>query len=130
MRIGATGTQHGLFDAAEQLEGERAAREHLSIDERFIAFHAANPRVYRLIVMFARQLRDRGYPYAGIGHVVERVRWEIMLTEIMLTTTDPSNPRGFKINNDYRSRYARLVMHQEPDLRDFFRTRVLPSRGQ
>ena len=38
-----------------------------------------------------------------------------------------SKPTEFKLNNDFTSRYARLIMQQEPDLEDFFEVRVLRS---
>ena len=43
----------------------------------------------------------------------------------MMTTSDTS---GFKLNDHYTSRYARLIMEREPDLRGIFRTRKLMSR--
>lgn len=35
----------------------------------------------------------------------------------------------FKLNNDFRSRYTRLLMQQEPELQGFFETRTLRERG-
>lgn len=34
----------------------------------------------------------------------------------------------YRCNNDYTSRYARLVMRQEPALKGFFLTRELKSK--
>ena len=51
----------------------------------------------------------------GIATLYERARWEITLT-----TTDPD----FKLNNDYRAYYARLLMLCEPDLEDMFNLRA------
>lgn len=89
-----------------------------TIQRRFEEFHRLNPRVYELLARFAKQLRERGYRHAGIKFLVERVRWEIMMT-----TADPASE--FKINNNYTSRYARLLMLNEPSLRGFFELRRL-----
>jgi hypothetical protein len=34
----------------------------------------------------------------------------------------------YKLSNDYRSRYARLIMEENEDLRGFFRTRALQTK--
>lgn len=103
-----------LFDYAETLEGRP-----VSLQARFEEFHKANPLVYELLVRFARQLKATGREHCGIKLVWERMRWEIAMT-----TRDPE---GFKLNNNYHSRYARLVMAQEPDLAEFFHTRQLTA---
>jgi hypothetical protein len=88
-----------------------------TIDARFQSFHADNPRVYELLVRFSLQLKHRGYEHAGISLIWERMRWEMSLETV--------DPDGFKLNNDYRSRYARLLMASVPSLEGFFRTREL-----
>jgi len=45
------------------------------------------------------------------------LRWERAMK-----TTDQTE---WKLNNNYTSRYARLIMEQEPDLEGFFVTRGL-----
>lgn len=45
------------------------------------------------------------------------------LVQIELKSKDP-----FKLNNNYTSHYARLVMNNESDLRDFFELRNLRAR--
>lgn len=106
----------------DEMAVERAtiARRTETIEARFQSFHRENPRVYDLLVLFARQLKARGYETAGIRMVWERMRWEVAIT-----TTDPD---GFKLNDHYHSRYARLIMEQEKDLDGFFRTRELRAR--
>lgn len=99
----------------EAIEAAERARKS-SLAARFRLFHRENPVVYKLLVQFARELKGKGHASAGIALIWERMRWEVMLS----TTTDP-----FKLNNDYRSRYARLIMEQEPDLAGFFETRAL-----
>jgi hypothetical protein len=82
--------------------------------EKFEEFHRENPRVYRMLVHLARQWTASGRDVVGIARLYERLRWDIALA----TTGD-----DFKVSNDWRSFYARLIMWREPDLRDLFRLR-------
>lgn len=83
---------------------------------RFEEFHADNPRVYEVLVSLARQwVASTGRHKLGIATLFERARWEMALA-----TTDPD----FKLNNTWRSWYARLIMAQERDLAELFDTRV------
>jgi len=90
-------------------------KNELTIQERFEKFHSENPKVYEILVRFAREAKQAGQKKLGVKLLVERARWELMF----FTKTDD----GFKINNSYTSRYARLIMDQEPDLKDFFELR-------
>lgn len=92
--------------------------EQRSIEQRFTDFHEKNPGVYDELVKMARQLRSRGYQHVGIELIWSAFRWNRM----MHTTADEY---GFKLNDHFRSRYARLIMAREPDLADFFHTRTL-----
>ncbi len=89
-----------------------------SYQARFLAFHRANPQVYRELVRFAREARNYGKRVLGIRLLWERVRWELMIV-----TRDENS--SFKFNDHYHSRYARLLMDREPDLRGMFRIRKL-----
>lgn len=89
-----------------------------SIDQRFLEFHLNNPSVYTELVRMARQMQARGYRKIGIELLWAAYRWNRMLA----TTPDDYN---YKLNDHFTSRYARLIMAQEEDLRDFFRTRTL-----
>jgi hypothetical protein len=91
-----------------------------TIAEAFDRFHSANPWVYDALVKLARDLRRRGRDRVGIGMLFEVLRWQWFMT-----TTDAAS--DFKLNNNYRSRYARLIMDREPDLADMFSTRILTS---
>lgn len=89
-----------------------------SIDERFAAFHDENPHVYTELVALARRAHARGYRRIGIELLFAKLRWDRM----MQTRADAF---GFKLNDHFTSRYARLIMEQEPDLDGLFRTRAL-----
>jgi len=88
-----------------------------SIQERFEVFHAANPSIYDEIVYLARRAKVRGHDRIGIEICFGALRWNRLV--------ETTGERGFKLNNDFRSRYARLIMEQESDLARFFETRDL-----
>lgn len=81
----------------------------------FNDFHSANPHVYAALVKLARKAKSLGAMKIGIEYIFNIARWELMLA----TKSDDD----FKLNNNYKSRYSRLIMKQEGDLKDFFTTR-------
>lgn len=83
-----------------------------------IRFHLANPHVYDELVGMAREAKSHGATKLGIGQMFEVLRWNV---GIQTDTWD------FKLNNNYRAFYARLIMGEEPDLEDIFETRELRS---
>jgi hypothetical protein len=89
-----------------------------TLDDRFHAFHAENPHVYAALREKALELVAAGRKRLSIKMLFEVLRWEHLLT-----TTDPD----FKLNNNYHSRYARLLMDRNPTLRGVFETRELHS---
>lgn len=88
------------------------------LDLEFEAFHRANPRVYATLARLARQAVAAGKRRVGI-----KMLWEVMRWEMWITTTDDA----FRLNNNWPSRYARLLMQREPDLAGLFETRELRS---
>jgi hypothetical protein len=86
-----------------------------SIDEAFAVFHAENPQVYEELKMLALRARRRGATRIGIGMLFEVLRWR----QTLRTDGD-----AYKLNNNYRSRYARMLM-REPELAGCFETRGL-----
>jgi hypothetical protein len=84
----------------------------LSIPSQFDKFHAENPHVYTILVKEARKwVRQFGRQKLGIAMLFERARWVLAFA-----TNDPD----YKLNNNYRAYYARLIMHQEDDLDALF----------
>lgn len=93
-----------------------------SINERFVAFHQQNPRVYELFVAFAKQLIKRQIENPkvevvriGAKMIIERIRWEM--------ATGSIDEMGFKINNDFIAHYARLFMAEYKQYNGCFETR-------
>ena len=93
----------------------------MTIQQQFEVFHNINPWVYTDLVQLARQAKATGRRTFGIKSLYEVVRWNRFIQ-----TTDP-NDDSWKLNNNYHSRYARLIMDQEPDLKGFFNVRELKA---
>ena len=91
-----------------------------SIQERFERFHAENPHVYAGLRRLALAARERGVERIGIEMLYSVLRWE--------HTLKTNDPAGFKLNDHYTSRYARLLMEREPALAGLFETRELKAK--
>lgn len=92
-----------------------------SIDVSWWRFHQDHPDVYAEIAKLCRQWRARGREAWSINGVFELVRWNRRVNGI------PDASEDWKLNNNYRSRYARLVMRREPDLDGIFEIRELKT---
>jgi hypothetical protein len=85
-------------------------------EAKFAQYHADHPEIYRTLRRFALEARRAGRDRLSINMLFERVRWETMVG-----ATDDT----FKMNNNWRAHYARLLMRQEPELGpEFFETRT------
>jgi hypothetical protein len=85
--------------------------------EAWWRFHCANPHVYAKLVEIAGLVHDHGKKRFGMAAIFERLRW---WAAFEVNTTD------YKLNNNFRSYYARLVAQNEPHLADLFETRSSP----
>lgn len=90
------------------------------IDERFAEFHREHPEVYIELVKLARVAKKQGFTKIGIRMLWEVARWNLFVIGGRQST--------LKANDQFTSRYARLIMKQERDLRNIFRTRKLRAR--
>jgi hypothetical protein len=91
-----------------------------TIEERFRAFHAANPQVYQYIIKLTKAQYMRGKERFGLKALWEQIRWHIALGEIRI--------RGdYMLNNDFTSRYVRMLVAEHPAYRGLFETRMLKS---
>lgn len=91
-----------------------------SAAERFEDFHRTNPHVYEALVRLARRFIDAtGKRKLGAQRLIEIARWDLELST--------KGEDVYEINNDYAAFYARLVMHQEPDLAGVFDLRTSPN---
>ena len=80
------------------------------------AFHTAHPDVYAELRRMAIQFVARGHNQLGIGMLWETLRYHTLLG------AQPGE-ETFRLNNNYRALYARLLMEREPMLRGVFTTR-------
>ena len=103
--------------------GQQLAMLPDPIDVAFAEFYQTNPQVYTDLVALCRRWRTAGNRKIGMKALFEVLRWERGLTGAY-TATD-----GFRLNNNYTSRYARLIMANERDLVDMFETRTLHPVG-
>ena len=90
----------------------------MTMDEKFRHYHQQNPRVYKLFRWYAFQAkRIGGKKCFGAKAIMERVRWEM--------NVDTTDEHGFKINNNYTSRYVRMLIAEHPEFESFFELRTL-----
>lgn len=97
-------------------QGRQLALLDDPLDVRFAEFHQANPHVYGRLVEMARDWKAAGYEHGSIAMFYEALRYE---------TGVATHGDQFRLNNSFRSRYARLVEATVPDLIGFFHTRTL-----
>lgn len=90
-----------------------------TIQERFDEWIAsADGRlVYSELVRRALSLRDRGWRHYSHKAILETIRYDSAIR------VGPDN--GFKINDHYASRLARLAVDEYPELAGFFELRGL-----
>jgi hypothetical protein len=110
--------QPALFDMAPLVQPTHASRA--SIDERFTAFHHANRWVYQQLEVMTAELLLSGQTRVGMKMLIEVLRWRYFRQ-----TFDTSS--GFRLNNDYTSRYARLLLATHPEWDGVFEIRALAS---
>lgn len=100
------------------MEQEAPHLDHETIEERFRRFHRDNPHVYFELCRLAREAKRQGRTKIGMGMLFEVARWNLWLR----TEGD-----SFKLNNDYRSRFSRMIQDRESDLEGMFETRTLTA---
>jgi len=84
------------------------------LDAQFDKFHKDNPKVYQEILALTTAAYAAGRRRLGMKMLFEVIRWNSTLL-----TTDPE----YKLNNNHTSRYAKMIMENNPQFRDMFLTR-------
>ncbi len=82
----------------------------------FARFHKDNPFILNMLIELALEYKNAGRKRLSMDLLLNKLRWDFDVQ----TKDDLSN---LKINNNYRSYYARAVMEAEPRLKGFFKTR-------
>lgn len=110
----ATPDTQAEFDLVPLVQPEHDPDD--TIQARFEAFHAANPWVLTSLEKLTREHLETGARRLGIGMLWEVIRWKYA-----------SATRGddFKANNNFRSRYVRLLRDLHPEWSDVFNVREL-----
>jgi hypothetical protein len=93
----------------------------LTIEERFDVWLKDNPQIYPLFLQFAREVRARRRHYS-IDAITQRVRWHVNIE------TRGDDAADFKINDHFRSRLARKLMMENPELADMFELRRIRTK--
>lgn len=86
--------------------------------QKFEQYHRDNPQVLTALIRLTDQAVAKGHKRIGIELLFNVLRWETMIT----TRGD-----AYKMNNNYKSRYARLIEEVRPDLKGVFIKRELRS---
>lgn len=103
-----------LFDIAPLVTPDHEAEA--TIEERFAAFHEANTWVYDALVALIRDWLATGHTRVGLKQMFEVLRWSYGRSTVGDT---------FRCNNDYTSRYARLILRRHPEWADAIEVREL-----
>ncbi len=86
------------------------------IQADFERFHEQNPKVLERLEDMARRWFAEGHQSIGIGMLWEALRW---------FTGIETQGDAFRLNNNYRSRYVRLLIERNPEWADRFQVRAL-----
>lgn len=87
-----------------------------SLDERSAAFHASHPWILEALEELAAQWVAEGGGRIGIKALFEHLRWSSPYLE---------GGEPFRLNNNYTSRYARLLCARHPEWAGVFQLRSL-----
>jgi len=98
-------------------------RRQASIDQRFVDFDRSNPHVWTEFEAMALRLSRAGHKRYSADAILHVIRYDYDVRT--LRASDSSD--GFKINNDFSSRYARKFARQHPELSSFFEQRKLTA---
>jgi len=109
--------QQRLFDSYKITRVENISK--MATDTAFIAFHRANPWVVVELEKIAWEMLRSGRKKIGIQACVEIFRWEARRHTI---------GNDFKLNNNFCSRYARMILDRNPHWGQVFELRSLKKQ--
>lgn len=90
-----------------------------TIRDAFEEFHQRHPEVLEQLRRRALRAQRRGYR-PGIAALFEVLRWGHGMARV-------SGADEFKLNNNFKAHYARLLMQTTPELSGFFELRQARS---
>ncbi len=100
-----------VIHTVRQADGQAA-----TIQAQFETFHRLNPWVLRALESLTADYLERGATRVGIGMLFEVLRWRYA------TATEGDE---FRLNNNFRSRYVRLLIERHPQWAPAFEVRTL-----
>ena len=100
-----------VIHTVRQPDGQSA-----SIQIQFETFHQLNPWVLRALEALTADYLKHGASRVGIGMLFEVLRWRYV------TATEGDE---FRLNNNFRSRYVRLLIERHPEWESAFEVRSL-----
>lgn len=80
--------------------------------KRTLEFHAKNPHVYTELERITNEVIDAGIYHIGMEMIIGQLRWRSLIH----TTGDI-----YKINQNFATYYARLLIRNNPDWDGLFR---------
>lgn len=104
-----------LFDTAVLVSPD-ALPASATIQDRFEAFHAANPWVCDALERLTQDMLDRGHQRVGVKCLIEVIRWQYERQTV---------GSRWRLNNVFTSRYARLLLERHPEWDGVFEVRGL-----
>lgn len=90
-----------------------------TLEGRFKAFHAENPRVFERMLKLARARLDRGEKFISVKALWEELRASLAKSSLAYDEAEPE----YKLNNNHTAYYARLLLETEPRLVGVIETR-------
>lgn len=87
-----------------------------TIQEQFANFHQLNPWVATALESLTADYLAAGAKRVGIGMLFEVLRWRYVRA---------TEGNEFHLNNNFRSRYVRLLIERHPEWSPVFEVRVL-----
>lgn len=102
-------------------KGKQLALLDDPISVEFAAFHQANPHVYETLRTMALDWIAAGHAKFSMGMAFEVLRWQHGI--------ETTGSKGFRLDNDHRAEYARLLMANEADLVGRIPIRQLRRQG-
>lgn len=116
MAMNHNSQQATLFDELKITKVEGLSK--LPTDQAFAEFHKANPWVVRELEKIAWEMLQHGRKKIGIQACVEIFRWE---------TRRHTISNDFKLNNNFCSRYARMILDRNPHWGQVFELRRIKT---
>jgi hypothetical protein len=82
--------------------------------QMIINYHEKNPHLYKAFKQFSSNAYGLGYKYFSAEMIINRMRWQTMIE---------AKDDSFKIKNDVKPFYARMLMAKYKKYNNFFKLR-------